>query len=33
MAGQGHMPDEYIDLSQLAALDATLDRILAEITA
>lgn len=33
MAGQGHKPDEYIDLSQLAALDAMLDRIMAEIAA
>jgi acetylornithine deacetylase len=33
MAGQGHKPDEYIDLSQLEALDAMLGRVLAEIAA
>lgn len=33
MAGQGHKPDEYIALSQLVALDAMLDRVLAEISA
>jgi acetylornithine deacetylase len=33
MAGQGHKPDEYIELGQLAALDAMMDRLLAEIAA
>ena len=33
MAGQGHKPDEYIELGQLAALDAMMDRVLAEIAA
>ena len=31
MAGQGHKPDEYIALSQLAACDAMMDRLLADI--
>lgn len=30
--GQGHKPDEYIELSELAALDGMLNRILAEIS-
>ena len=29
MAGQGHKPDEYVDLSQLAACDAMMNRVLA----
>ena len=33
MPGQGHKPDEYIELSELAALDGMLNRILAEISA
>ncbi len=33
MQGQGHKPDEFIDLSQLAALETMLDRVLAEISA
>lgn len=32
MAGQGHQPDEYLELSQLAACDAMMDRILADLT-
>lgn len=31
MAGQGHKPDEYLELSQLAACDAMMDRILADL--
>lgn len=33
MPGQGHKPDEYIELSELAALDGMLNGILAEISA
>jgi acetylornithine deacetylase len=33
MPGQGHKPDEYIELSELAALDGMLSRILTEISA
>ena len=29
--GQGHKPDEYIELSQLAACDAMFDRLLGDI--
>lgn len=32
MEGQGHKPDEYITRDQLAACDAMMDRILAEIS-
>lgn len=32
MAGQGHKPDEYLELSQLAACDAMMDRILEDLT-
>ena len=32
MEGQGHKPDEYLSLDQLAACDAMMDRILAELT-
>ncbi|MCG6902260.1 MAG: acetylornithine deacetylase [Rhodobacter sp.] len=32
MQGQGHKPDEYIELSQLAACDAMMDRLLVELT-
>ncbi|UWQ56333.1 acetylornithine deacetylase (plasmid) [Leisingera caerulea] len=32
MAGQGHKPDEYLELSQLAACDAMMDRILDDLT-
>jgi len=32
MEGQGHKPDEYIELSQLAACDAMMDRILQDIS-
>jgi acetylornithine deacetylase len=32
MAGQGHKPDEYITLAQLAACDTMMDRILADLT-
>ncbi|WP_371223107.1 acetylornithine deacetylase [Roseovarius sp. 2305UL8-3] len=32
MEGQGHKPDEYIEMSQLAACDAMMDRILQEIS-
>ena len=31
MADQGHKPDEYVTLDQLAACDAMMDRILAEL--
>ncbi len=33
MAGQGHKPDEYIEISQLAACDAMMDRILDSLKA
>ena len=33
MPGQGHKPDEYIELIELAALDGMLSRILAELSA
>lgn len=33
MQGQGHKPDEYVELSQLAACDAMLGRVLAQLTA
>jgi len=33
MDGQGHQPDEYIALAQLAACDAMFDRLLDDITA
>ena len=32
MEGQGHKPDEYMELSQLMACDAMMDRILSEIS-
>ncbi|QAX28863.1 acetylornithine deacetylase [Leisingera sp. NJS204] len=32
MEGQGHKPDEYLELSQLAACDAMMDRILDDLT-
>ncbi|NSY37594.1 acetylornithine deacetylase [Leisingera sp. ANG59] len=32
MAGQGHKADEYLELSQLAACDAMMDRILDDLT-
>jgi acetylornithine deacetylase len=32
MEGQGHKPDEYVTLSQLAACDAMMDRILDDIS-
>ena len=32
MEGQGHKPDEFVTLEQLAACDAMMDRILAEIS-
>jgi acetylornithine deacetylase len=32
MAGQGHKPDEYLELSQLAACDAMMDLILEDLT-
>lgn len=32
MEGQGHKPDEYLELSQLAACDAMMDRILKDLT-
>ncbi|KIC09224.1 acetylornithine deacetylase [Leisingera sp. ANG-M1] len=32
MEGQGHKPDEYLELSQLAACDAMMDRILEDLT-
>ncbi|KIC17274.1 acetylornithine deacetylase [Leisingera sp. ANG-Vp] len=32
MDGQGHKPDEYLELSQLAACDAMMDRILDDLT-
>lgn len=32
MAGQGHKPDEYLELSQLAACDAMMDRLLEDLT-
>ncbi len=32
MEGQGHKPDEYITLEQLAACDAMLDRILSDLS-
>ena len=32
MPGQGHKPDEYIELGQLAALEAMLERVLAQIS-
>lgn len=32
MEGQGHKPDEYITLDQLAACDAMMDRILEDLT-
>ncbi|SIO06624.1 acetylornithine deacetylase [Vannielia litorea] len=31
MEGQGHKPDEYVELAQLDACDAMLDRLLAEL--
>ena len=31
MAGQGHQPDEYILIDQLAACDAAMDRLLADL--
>ena len=33
MEGQGHKPDEYLELSELAACDAMMDRILDDISA
>lgn len=33
MEGQGHKPDEYLDLSELVACDQMMDRILAELVA
>lgn len=33
MQGQGHKPDEYIEAAQLAACDAMMDRLLAQLTA
>lgn len=33
MAGQGHKPDEYVTLAQLAACDAMLDRLLDDLKA
>ncbi len=33
MEGQGHKPDEFITLDQLAACDAMMDRVLDELTA
>jgi len=33
MPAQGHKPDEYIELSELSALDRMLSRILTEISA
>lgn len=32
MAAQGHQPDEYISLGQLAACDAMMDRLLADLS-
>jgi len=32
MAGQGHKPDEYLELSQLVACDAMMERILDDLT-
>ena len=32
MEGQGHKPDEYLELSQLSACDAMMDRILEDLT-
>lgn len=32
MAGQGHKADEYIEAAQLAACDAMMDRVLADLT-
>ncbi|OBY25716.1 acetylornithine deacetylase [Leisingera sp. JC1] len=32
MEGQGHKPDEYLELSQLAACDTMMDRILDDLT-
>ena len=32
MQGQGHKPDEYLSLSQLAACDAMMDRILTDLS-
>ncbi len=33
MEGQGHKPDEYVELAQLQACDAMMDRVLAELQA
>ena len=32
MEGQGHKPDEYLELGQLAACDAMMDRILEDLS-
>ena len=33
MQGQGHKPDEYVELSELRACDAMMDRVLDELKA
>lgn len=33
MGGQGHLPDEYIELAQLAACDAMFDRLIDDMAA
>ena len=32
MAAQGHKPDEFVTAGQLAACDAMMDRVLAQLT-
>ena len=32
MAGQGHQPDEYLELTQLAVCDAMMDRLLDDLS-